>query len=238
MPSSDRRSSAGTPSVLSSDAIACVSSASRARLRNSFTISSSNSSIEASSLVGTYAISSIVEKPSCTRIVATSASTSRLFMNISRSACDSASLFCSACCSLMMLSFQPVSFTGRDEEVTPERRAAQRYVFRPTTYACVIDPDFVLSEERFPRLASEKPLDEKVRRRAESVIAATFERVGELHTGHGYSANFADLLAAVNIERPFSAAYLRQVLDQDESGAFAVDPDGDDVYTYVPGNPV
>ena len=25
------------------------------------------------------------------------------------------------------LSFQPVSFTGRDEEVTPERRAAQRY---------------------------------------------------------------------------------------------------------------
>lgn len=114
----------------------------------------------------------------------------------------------------------------------------QRYVFRPTTYACIIDPEFVLSEERFPRLASEKPLDEKVRRRAESVIAATFERVGELHTGHGYSANFADLLAAVNIERPFSAAYLRQVLDQDESGAFAVDPDGDDVYTYVPGNPV
>jgi uncharacterized radical SAM superfamily Fe-S cluster-containing enzyme len=25
------------------------------------------------------------------------------------------------------LSFQPVSFTGRDEEITPERRAAQRY---------------------------------------------------------------------------------------------------------------
>jgi hypothetical protein len=114
----------------------------------------------------------------------------------------------------------------------------QRYVFRPTTYACAVEPDFLLSEERFPRFGSEKPLDEKVRRRAESVIAATFERVGELHTGHGYSARFADLLAAVNIERPFSAAYLRQVLDQDESGAFAVDPDGDDVYTYVPGNPV
>ena len=25
------------------------------------------------------------------------------------------------------LSFQPVSFTGRDEEITPERRQAQRY---------------------------------------------------------------------------------------------------------------
>ena len=29
------------------------------------------------------------------------------------------------------LSFQPVSFTGRDEEVTPERRAAQRYTLQP-----------------------------------------------------------------------------------------------------------
>src|SRR6266511_4339574 len=29
------------------------------------------------------------------------------------------------------LSFQPVSFTGRDEEVTPERRAAQRYTLSP-----------------------------------------------------------------------------------------------------------
>ncbi|MBA3271718.1 MAG: radical SAM protein [Acidobacteria bacterium] len=28
---------------------------------------------------------------------------------------------------ISLLSFQPVSFTGRDEEVTPERRAAQRY---------------------------------------------------------------------------------------------------------------
>ena len=28
---------------------------------------------------------------------------------------------------ITFLSFQPVSFTGRDEEVTPERRAAQRY---------------------------------------------------------------------------------------------------------------
>ena len=28
---------------------------------------------------------------------------------------------------ISFLSFQPVSFTGRDEEVTPERRAAQRY---------------------------------------------------------------------------------------------------------------
>src|SRR4051795_3646247 len=32
------------------------------------------------------------------------------------------------------LSFQPVSFTGRDEEVTPERRAAQRYTLSPLAH--------------------------------------------------------------------------------------------------------
>ena len=114
----------------------------------------------------------------------------------------------------------------------------QRYVFRPTTYACEVDESFLISEDRYPRLGAEKPLDEKARRRAESVIAATFERVGELHEGHGYAASFGDLLAVANVERPFSEHYLRPVLEQDESGAFARDPDGDDVYTYVPGNPI
>jgi hypothetical protein len=114
----------------------------------------------------------------------------------------------------------------------------QRYVFRPTTFACTVDPDFLLNEERFPRLNGEKPLDDKQRRRPESVISATFERIGEMHEGHGYSASFADLLAAVNIERPFTPTFLRNVLEQDDSGAFAIDPDREDVYTYVPGTPI
>ncbi len=113
----------------------------------------------------------------------------------------------------------------------------QRYLFRPTTYGCTVDEAFLLSEERFPRLGSEKPLDEKTRRRPESVVAATFERIGEENDGHGYSASFANLLAGVNIERPFSEAFLRDILDKDETGAFARDPDGADVYTYVPGHP-
>jgi len=113
----------------------------------------------------------------------------------------------------------------------------QRYLFRPTTYGCSVDDAFLLSEERFPRLGSEKPLDEKIRRRPEAVVAATFERIGEENDGHGYSASFADLLAAVNIERPYSEQFLREILDKDETGAFARDPDGADVYTYVPGNP-
>jgi hypothetical protein len=92
----------------------------------------------------------------------------------------------------------------------------------------------LLTEERFGRLANEKPLDEKIRRRPESVVAATFERVGENRDGN-YSADFVTLLAGVNIERPISATLLRSILDNDDSGAFSRDPDGHDAYTYVPG---
>jgi hypothetical protein len=115
-----------------------------------------------------------------------------------------------------------------------DERRAQRYVFRPTTYACGVDPAFLLTEERFPRLASEKPLDEKARRRPEAAVAATFERVGEQREG-GYWSSYNGLFAAVNIERPFSERLLRSILDKDDSGAFSRDPDGADAYTYVPG---
>lgn len=114
----------------------------------------------------------------------------------------------------------------------------QRYVFRPTTYSCGVMEDAVLTEDRFPGFASEKPLDEKARRRAESVVAVTFERINRRSDGPGFVAEFQDILAGVNVERPFSERYLRSVLDNDESGAFARDPDGNDAYTYVPGSAV
>lgn len=111
----------------------------------------------------------------------------------------------------------------------------QRYVFRPTTYACGVLDEYLLSEDRFPNFGSEKPLEEKIRRRPESIIAATFERLGHKSDGPGFVASFDDLMAATNIERPFSERYLRSVLENDETGAFARDPDGHDAYTYVPG---
>jgi hypothetical protein len=111
----------------------------------------------------------------------------------------------------------------------------QRYVFRPTSYSCAVEDAFLLTEERFPNFGSEKPLDEKIRRRPESVVAATFERLGHQSDTQGYWATLDDLLAAVNIERPFSERYLRSILENDETGAFARDPDGSNAYTYVPG---
>ena len=118
-----------------------------------------------------------------------------------------------------------------------DERRTLRYVFRPTTYSCGVSDDVLLSEEKFPRLGSEKPLDEKLRRRPESVVAATFERIGEPLDGPGFAAPFSSLLAAVNIERPFSERLLRATLEEDETGAFAQDPERADVYTYVPGTP-
>lgn len=116
-----------------------------------------------------------------------------------------------------------------------DERRAPRYVFRPTTFTCGVDASMLLTEEKFNRLNGEKPLDDKVRRRPEAVIAATFERVGD-HREANFSADFATLLAGVNIERPMSAGLLRNVLDHDDTGAFSRDPDKTDAYTYVPGS--
>jgi hypothetical protein len=121
-----------------------------------------------------------------------------------------------------------------DQLLELDERRALRYVFRPTTYACGVDEAQLLTETRFGGLANEKPLDEKVRRRPEAVIASTFERIGEEHGGN-YSLDVQTLLAGVNIERPMSETLLRSVLDNDDTGAFSRDPDADNLYTYVPG---
>jgi hypothetical protein len=116
-----------------------------------------------------------------------------------------------------------------------ERR--QRYVFRPTSFACGVIDESLLTEELWSNLNGEKPLDEKTRRRPEAVVGATFERLGKQFEGGGYTAAFAQLFAGVNIERPFSETLLRSILENDDTGAFAKDPDGPDDYTYIPGSP-
>jgi hypothetical protein len=113
----------------------------------------------------------------------------------------------------------------------------QRYVFRPGTFACGVIDEQVLTEERFPALNQEKPMDDKARRRIETVVSVAFERVARpLESGTGFAATFNELFAVANIERPLTEAQLRTTLDTDESGAFSRDPDVDDGYTYVPSS--
>lgn len=112
-----------------------------------------------------------------------------------------------------------------------------RYVFRPATYACGVIDEQVLTEDRFPGLAQEKPMDEKARRRPELVVATAFERIGhKLESGTGYAASFDELFAVANIERPFTESQLRSLLDTDETGAFSRDPELADGYTHVPNS--
>jgi hypothetical protein len=106
-------------------------------------------------------------------------------------------------------------------------RRAPRYHFRPTTYSCVVDSDWLINESRFPNMGSEKPLADKVRRRNDAVLKATFERIGMDDGEGGKLASFEDLLAAINIERPFSAAALRAALEADPAVS------GDDANGYV-----
>jgi hypothetical protein len=111
----------------------------------------------------------------------------------------------------------------------------QRYVFRAATYACGVLEDHLLTEERVPAIAQEKPMDDKSRRRLETVVSVAFERIARpLESGTGFAATFNELFAVANIERPITEAQLRTVLDTDESGAFSRDPDTADGYTYVP----
>ncbi len=109
-------------------------------------------------------------------------------------------------------------------------RRSPRYHFRPTSYACEVAPEWLISEDRFPKLGNEKPLDDKIRRRPEAVIEATFERIG-LEDGSTFISTLEELLSAANIERPFSEHLLRTTLEQHAN----VSSDNGDTFTYDAG---
>lgn len=109
-------------------------------------------------------------------------------------------------------------------------RRSPRYHFRPTSFTCEVAPEWLISEDRFPKLGNEKPLDDKLRRRPEAVVEATFERVG-LEDGTGFISTFDELLAAANIERPLSETLLRTTLEQHSK----VSSDDGDTFTYDAG---
>ncbi len=110
-------------------------------------------------------------------------------------------------------------------------RRSPRYLFRPTTFASEVAEEWLISEDRFPTFGSEKPLDDKIRRRPDAVLEATFMRVGIDDGEEGKLASFADLLAAANVERPFTEELLRTTLEQHPN----VTGEGD-TFTYAAGS--
>lgn len=127
--------------------------------------------------------------------------------------------------------------SGEDRKLLHLDEKKSKYAFRPTTYYCATQDEFVISENRFPRFADTKPLDERTKRHPEQVLAATFERVGEnVETADNpkYYALFSDLLAAANVERPVPAELLRNILTSGDHPEFSADESTDDAFFYSP----
>jgi len=127
--------------------------------------------------------------------------------------------------------------SGDDRKLLHLDERKGRYVFRSTTYYCAIQDEMLLTESRFPKLADAKPLDERVRRRPEQVVATMFERVGETvgsAAAPRYWASFDDLLASSNVERPMSAEFLRDILASGTYQEFAADDTTENAFFYEP----
>lgn len=134
-----------------------------------------------------------------------------------------------------LIEYLPVS--GEDRKLLQIDEKRGRYVFRPMTFYCATQEDMVLSENRFPQLANTPILEERVRRRPEQALAATFERIGE-QVGTSDSPKFMamldDLVPATNIERPMSADLIRSIVTSSSQSSFSTDPDVEDVFYYEP----
>lgn len=128
--------------------------------------------------------------------------------------------------------------SGEDRKLLHLDERRGRYVYRSTTYYCAAQEEMLLDEHRFPKLADARPLEERIRRRPEQVVAATFERVGDnigSASAPRYRASFTDLLAVANVERPLSAEFLRDILTGGAYREFMADDTEEDVFIYEPG---
>lgn len=116
-----------------------------------------------------------------------------------------------------------------------ERR--NRYVFRPQSVFAQLDEAWLIAESRFPRLANLKPLDDRERRRAETVVGNAFERAAEnvgTKAQPRYWSTPDELLPVVNIERPFSLDALRDLLESPQYSQFSADHDTPGAFFYEP----
>lgn len=129
--------------------------------------------------------------------------------------------------------------SGEDRKLLHLDEKKNVFVYRPTTFYCATQDEFVLSDNRYPRLADHAPLDERTKRHPEQVVMAAFERAGEnLESAEHpkYFAMFSDLLTVANIERPMPADLLRTILTSGDYPMFSADETTEDAYFYTPSS--
>ncbi|HEX2915886.1 MAG TPA: hypothetical protein VH186_34310 [Chloroflexia bacterium] len=108
----------------------------------------------------------------------------------------------------------------------------QKFVFRPIVFACQVEPEGLLTPDRYSKLNGQKRLEESDRKKTDQVVASAFEYAGT-KGAQGYHANLEDLYPVANIERPFSRSYLRQLLTHGNS-MFQPDESNPDAFYYKP----
>ncbi|MEI7557115.1 hypothetical protein, partial [Candidatus Chlorohelix sp.] len=109
-----------------------------------------------------------------------------------------------------------------------ERR--QKFVYRTIGFECQVNESEILTPERFSKLDNQKRLEESDRKKTDFLVANAFELVG-VKQADVLRAALNDLYPLVNIERPFSRAYLRNLLASGNS-AFRADPNDPEYFTY------
>jgi hypothetical protein len=113
-----------------------------------------------------------------------------------------------------------------------ERR--QKFVFRPIVFECEVNRSLTLSSDRFGQLEGQRRMEENERKKTDQIVSNAFQFVGEKQ-GDAYYALLDDLYPIVNIERPFSRAYLRHLLSSGNT-AFRPDETMPDAFYYkLPG---
>jgi hypothetical protein len=99
----------------------------------------------------------------------------------------------------------------------------QRWFFGPVVYECPVEGSALLSEERVGELAGRKRATDAERRRPDTLLQTAFELVGE-HGGDGSrTALVDDLTPVMNIERPFSRAYVESIVSSSQYPQFAME---------------
>jgi hypothetical protein len=130
-----------------------------------------------------------------------------------------------------------LTVSGQDRKLLALDEKKQEYKFESRTFYCAPNEDMLVAENRLPKLAGAKPLDERTRRQPEKVLAHAFSYIGE-HVESGSSKLMAvmdELVAAANIERPLPAELIRSLAASDNHPEFSIDPEADDVVYFEPG---
>lgn len=127
--------------------------------------------------------------------------------------------------------------SGQDRKLLNLDPKKDEYVFVATTFYCAVQDEMLLDDGHFSKLGGISPVEERVRRRPELVIARAFELIGEEREEDGtrmFNASLFDLLAVANIDRPISLEFLRDTLTGDAFPEFRRDEQEEDRFIYIP----